>query len=39
MKQYKFGADFLHPDFKRFVYTYHAELARPAASKAVLATT
>jgi len=22
MKQYKFGADFLHPEFKRFVYAY-----------------
>jgi tyrosine-protein phosphatase SIW14 len=27
MKQYKFGADFLHSEFKNFVYTY-----RPAAS-------
>jgi hypothetical protein len=26
MKQYKFGADFLHPEFKKFVYEY-----RPAA--------
>ena len=23
MKAYKFGADFLHPEFKRFVYAYH----------------
>ena len=23
MKQYRFGADFLHPEFKRFVYAYH----------------
>src|SRR5262249_11353446 len=22
MKQYKFGADFLHPEFKQFVYAY-----------------
>jgi protein tyrosine/serine phosphatase len=22
MKQYKYGADFLHPEFKRFVYNY-----------------
>jgi uncharacterized protein (TIGR01244 family) len=29
MKQYKFGADFLHPEFKEFVYGY-----RPAAPKA-----
>jgi tyrosine-protein phosphatase SIW14 len=27
MKQYKFGADFLHPEFKRFVYDYPATLA------------
>ena len=32
MKQYKFGADFLHPEFKKFVYAYHAESAKPAAS-------
>ena len=25
MKQYKFGADFLHPEFKRFVYAYRIE--------------
>jgi tyrosine-protein phosphatase SIW14 len=32
MKQYKFGSDFLHPEFKRFVYSYqpnHAVLAVP----------
>ena len=28
MKQYKFGADFLHPEFKKFVYSYSAQLAR-----------
>ncbi len=28
MKQYKFGADFLHAEFKRAVYAYPAELAR-----------
>ena len=27
MKQYKFGADFLHPEFKRFVYAYRSEPA------------
>jgi tyrosine-protein phosphatase SIW14 len=27
MKQYKYGADFLHPEFKRFVYGYRHELA------------
>jgi protein tyrosine/serine phosphatase len=32
MKQYDFGADFLHPEFKHFVYGYRAEpdLALPA---------
>jgi len=30
MKQYKFGADFLHPEFKSFVYAYRAEPAVPA---------
>ena len=32
MKQYDFGADFLHPEFKRFVYSYRVEpnLALPA---------
>ena len=25
MKQYKFGPDFLHPEFKRFVYAYNAD--------------
>lgn len=25
MKEYKFGADFLHPEFKRFVYGYQVE--------------
>ena len=30
MKQFKFGADFLHPEFKHFVYAY-----QPAATTAV----
>ena len=30
MKQYRFGADFLHPEFKRYVYAYHPEPAQPA---------
>jgi protein tyrosine/serine phosphatase len=38
MKQYKFGADFLHPEFKKFVYAYRAEPARPAAPPLVVAT-
>src|SRR3954468_6005145 len=32
MKQYKFGADFLHPEFKRFVYAYHPEVTTPAST-------
>lgn len=32
MKQFKFGADFLHPEFKRFVYAYHPEVAAPASA-------
>jgi protein tyrosine/serine phosphatase len=40
MKQYKFGADFLHSEFKRFVYAYRAEPAVPASVPGgVLATT
>jgi hypothetical protein len=35
MKQYKFGADFLHPEFKKFVYAYRVE---PEPAHAVLAT-
>ena len=27
MKQYKFGADFLHPEFKKFVYSFTSQLA------------
>jgi len=30
MKQFKFGADFLHPEFKRFVYGYHIAPSSPA---------
>ena len=29
MKQYRFGADFLHPEFKRFVYAYRPTPAAP----------
>lgn len=28
MKQYKFGADFLHKEFKNFVYSYYTDLAK-----------
>ena len=34
MKQFKFGADFLHPEFKKFVYTYHPVLAAVAVATA-----
>ncbi len=30
MKRYKFGADFLHPEFKEFVFGYAATLAKAA---------
>ena len=29
MKKYDFGFDFLHPEFKKFVYAYHAQDNRP----------
>src|SRR6185369_9100331 len=29
MKQFKFGADFLHPEFKKFVYGYKVPPAAP----------
>ena len=38
MKRYKFGADFLHPEFKAFVYGYHSDVAHAAESRAVVAT-
>ena len=38
MKQYKFGADFLHSEFKEFVYAYQVDASRRAASRAVVAT-
>lgn len=38
MKQYDFGADFLHPEFKRFVYGYQADSKEPMAIEAVAAT-
>jgi protein tyrosine/serine phosphatase len=28
MKQYKYGADFLHPEFKKFVYAYSTQVDR-----------
>jgi uncharacterized protein (TIGR01244 family) len=38
MKKYKFGADFLHPEFKQFVLGYPAIAARTAPAPAVAAT-
>ena len=38
MKQYKFGADFLHPEFKRFVFAFHAEPVPAAVLPGVIAT-
>jgi len=32
MKQYRFGADFLHAEFKRFVFAYPAQLAHTRAA-------
>ena len=34
MKQYKFGPDFLHPEFKSFVYRYQAEPVHAEATEA-----
>jgi len=38
MKQYKFGADFLHSEFKDFVYDYHPQRAAVAATAQPVAT-
>jgi protein tyrosine/serine phosphatase len=38
MKRYKFGADFLHPEFKQFVYGYRPEAIRAEALTAPAAT-
>ena len=35
MKRYKFGADFLHPEFKNFVLGYHSNAASALAQPAV----
>ena len=39
MKSYKFGMDFLHPEFKRFVYAFRAEPAPATRATGVIATT
>ena len=36
MKHYKFGADFLHSEFKNFVYAYHPVLDRASPSSKVV---
>jgi protein tyrosine/serine phosphatase len=38
MKQYNFGADFLHAEFKEFVYGYRPEVVHAAASPAIATT-
>ena len=35
MKQYNFGSDFLHPEFKDFVYRYRTDDARAAVNASV----
>jgi len=35
MKKYKFGFDFMHPEFKDFVFAYPAQAARAVAAQAV----
>ena len=37
MKQFNYGPDFLHPEFKRFVYSYQAQPASAPAPNTVLA--
>ena len=37
MKQYKYGADFLHPEFKQFVYGYRPETAPLIATQVAIA--
>jgi hypothetical protein len=32
MKQYKYGPDFLHPEFKKFVYKYEPKAAAAVAT-------
>jgi protein tyrosine/serine phosphatase len=37
MKQYKFGADFLHPEFKQFVFGYRPDTIRAEAAPGAVA--
>ena len=38
MKQYRFGADFLHPELKKFVYAYFSGLDKTRAPRILVAT-
>ena len=38
MKEYKFGSDFLHPEFKQFVYGFHADARAASVTAATPAT-
>jgi protein tyrosine/serine phosphatase len=38
MKQYRFGADFLHPELKKFVYAYFSGLDKTRAPRVLVAT-
>ena len=37
MKEYDFGADFLHPEFKKFVFGFGRQMADRSGSTAVVA--
>jgi protein tyrosine/serine phosphatase len=39
MKQYKFGADFLHPEFKKYVFAFRADPKPATPTNTVVATT
>jgi hypothetical protein len=38
MKTYNFGADFLHAEFKAFVYAFHPVVPREAAASPIAGT-
>jgi hypothetical protein len=38
MKQYKFGADFLHPEFKKYVFAYQSKPKPATPTNTVFAT-
>jgi len=39
MKQYKFGADFLHPEFKKYVFAFQSKPRPATPTDTVFATT